>query len=152
MFHAEVGGPIDEANKSLSEHSCSSSKYETFLRSRPKEAENEAIALVIRLCREYRVRYCRLPSPPSHGIRRHHPTDPPPLPYRCHIVHLSSSDAVAMLRAAKEEGLPITAETTYHYLYFSAEDVPDGNTLFKCCPPIREKNNRDKLWYAPAAL
>jgi allantoinase len=67
-------------------------------------------------------------------------------------VHLSSSDAVAMLRAAKEEGLPITAETTYHYLYFSAEDVPDGNTLFKCCPPIREKNNRDKLWYAPAAL
>jgi hypothetical protein len=62
-------------------------------------------------------------------------------------VHLSSSDAVAMLRAAKEEGLPITAETTYHYLYFSAEDVPDGNTLFKCCPPIREKNNRDKLWY-----
>merc|ERR1711879_860549 len=78
------GGPIDEANKSLSEHSCSSSKYETFLRSRPKEAENEAIALVIRLCREYRV--------------------------RCHIVHLSSSDAVAMLRAAKEEGLPITAE------------------------------------------
>merc|ERR1712000_641601 len=122
MFHAEVGGPIDEANKSLSEHSCSSSKYETFLRSRPKEAENEAIALVIRLCREYRV--------------------------RCHIVHLSSSDAVAMLRAAKEEGLPNTAETTYHYLYFSAEDVPDGNTLFKCCPPIREKNNRDKLWQA----
>jgi allantoinase len=122
MFHAEVGGPIDEANKSLSEHACSSSKYETFLRSRPKEAENEAIALIIRLCREYLV--------------------------RCHIVHLSSSDAVAMLRAAKEEGLPITAETTYHYLYFSAEDVPDGNTLFKCCPPIREKNNRDKLWQA----
>jgi allantoinase len=122
MFHAEVGGPIDEACKSLQDHSCTSSKYETFLRSRPREAENEAIALIIRLCREYRV--------------------------RCHIVHLSSSDAVAMLQAAKEEGLPITAETTYHYLYFAAEDVPDGNTLFKCCPPIREKNNRDKLWQA----
>lgn len=66
--------------------------------------------------------------------------------YRCHIVHLSSSDAVEMLRAARTEGLPITAETTYHYLYFAAEDVPDGNTLFKCCPPIREKDNRDKLW------
>jgi allantoinase len=122
MFHAEVGGPIDEANKSLGEHSCASSKYETFLRSRPREAENEAIALVIRMCREYRI--------------------------RCHIVHLSSSDAVEMLRAAKEEGLPISAETTYHYLYFAAEDVPDGNTLFKCCPPIRESNNRDKLWQA----
>jgi len=123
MFHAEVGGPIEQACKSLTkDNSPRSNKYETFLRSRPREAENAAIALVIRLCREYRV--------------------------RCHIVHLSSSDAIEMLRAARQEGLPITAETTYHYLYFAAEDVPDGNTLFKCCPPIREKDNRDQLWQA----
>jgi allantoinase len=67
MFHAEVGGPIDEANKSLSEHACSSSKYETFLRSRPKEAENEAIALIIRLCREYLVRYAHFCQPRTHA-------------------------------------------------------------------------------------
>ncbi len=69
-----------------------------------------------------------------------------PLFYSCHIVHLSSSDAIEMLKQAREEGLPITAETTYHYLHFAAEDVPEGNTLFKCCPPIREKDNREKLW------
>lgn len=57
MFHAEVGEPIDKACQGLREHACASSKYETFLRSRPREAENEAIALIIRLCREYRVRY-----------------------------------------------------------------------------------------------
>jgi len=58
MFHAEVGGPIEQACKSLTkDNSPRSNKYETFLRSRPREAENAAIALVIRLCREYRVRY-----------------------------------------------------------------------------------------------
>jgi allantoinase len=46
------------------------------------------------------------------------------------------------------EGLPLTAETTFHYLHFAAEDIPDGNPLFKCCPPIRERDNREKLWQA----
>lgn len=60
MFHAEVGGPIDQACQGLTDQVSFSSKYETFLRSRPREAENEAIALVIRLCREYRVRHVLL--------------------------------------------------------------------------------------------
>jgi allantoinase len=67
---------------------------------------------------------------------------------RAHILHLSSAAALPALRAARAEGLPITVETCPHYLSFSAEDIPDGATQFKCCPPIRDEVNRDLLWQA----
>jgi allantoinase len=93
-----------------------------FVNSRPREWENDAIALMIRLCKEYR---CRV-----------------------HIVHVSSSDAILLLRDAKAAGLPITAETCPHYLYFNAEEISDGDTRFKCAPPIRERDNNERLWDA----
>jgi allantoinase len=117
MFHAEIDCGAYPSN-SLKDPK----KYSTFLKSRPKKFENEAIDLVIKLCREYKV--------------------------RCHIVHLSSSEAIDLIEQAKQEGLPLTAETTFHYLHFAAEDIPDGNPLYKCCPPIRERENREKLWQA----
>ncbi len=120
LVHAEVSGPIDAAATSLL--GSDPRAYETFLHSRPREAENEAIAMMIRMARETG---CRV-----------------------HIVHLSSSDALPMMRAAKEEGLPITAETCPHYLTFAAEEIADGATHFKCCPPVRERENRELLWEA----
>jgi allantoinase len=96
--------------------------YSTWLESRPPGAEIEAIAILIALCREFRT----------------------PI----HIVHLAAADAVPMLRAARAEGLPITVETCPHYLTFSAEEIPDGATMFKCAPPIRGGANRDALWQA----
>jgi allantoinase len=63
-----------------------------------------------------------------------------------HILHLSSSDALTMIAAARRDGVLITAETCPHYLSFTAEEVPDGATQFKCCPPIREAGNRELLW------
>ena len=122
LVHAEVPGPIDAAAASLA--GLDPRHYDTFLRSRPRESENEAIALMIRLCRETK---CRV-----------------------HIVHHSSSDALPMLRAAKAEGLPLTVETCPHYLTFAAEEIADGATHFKCCPPVRERENREKLWEAVA--
>ncbi len=94
--------------------------YRTYLASRPASWEVEAVRLMIRLCRETG---CRV-----------------------HIVHLSAADALPDLVAAKREGLPITAETCPHYLVFAAEDIPDGATAFKCAPPIRESENRMRLW------
>ena len=94
--------------------------YQAFLASRPRAAENEAIELMIRLSQEFGT--------------------------RVHIVHLSSAEAVPMLRKAQAAGVKITAETCPHYLYFAAEDVPPGATEFKCCPPIRERENREELW------
>jgi allantoinase len=67
---------------------------------------------------------------------------------RTHIVHVSAADALPLLRAAKADGLPVSAETCPHYLALRAEDVPDGGTEFKCCPPIRDEANRAELWAA----
>ena len=120
IVHAEVPEPIDEA---LAEESdADPRRYETFLKSRPREAEDRAVALVIRLSRETGA--------------------------RVHIVHHSSADALPLLREARQEGLPVTIETCPHYLCFAAEDIADGATAFKCCPPIRERNNREELWSA----
>ena len=120
IVHAELPGPVEACCQALTD--SPSRSYRTFLDSRPREAENEAVALMIRLCRETG---CRV-----------------------HIVHHSSADALSMLRDAKKSGLPITAETCPHYLHFAAEEIPDGATEFKCCPPIRERDNRDRLWHA----
>jgi len=122
LVHAEVPGPIEAAAASLA--GLDSQAYETFLRSRPRDSENEAVAMMIRLCRE---------------------TGCP-----VHIVHHSSADALPMLRSARAEGLPITVETCPHYLTFAAEEIADGATHFKCCPPVRERENRELLWEAIA--
>jgi allantoinase len=120
IVHAELPGPVEACCRAVND--SPSRSYRTFLESRPRAAENEAVALIIRLSRETG---CRV-----------------------HIVHHSSADALSMLRDAKKSGLPITAETCPHYLHFAAEDIPDGATEFKCCPPIRERENREKLWDA----
>jgi allantoinase len=124
LVHAELPGPIDAAAADLARSGADPCAYATFLRSRPRASENEAVAQMIRLCRELR---CPV-----------------------HIVHLSSSDAVPLLAEARREGLPITSETCPHYLTFAAEEIPDGLTAFKCCPPVRERDNRERLWAALA--
>jgi allantoinase len=67
---------------------------------------------------------------------------------RTHIVHLSSAQSIEPIRQAKDRGLPLTVETAQHYLYFAAEEIGDGLPAFKCAPPIRERENNDKLWQA----
>lgn len=118
LVHAELQGPIDTAIAGLG--AADWHAYSTYLRSRPDEAEVSAIRMLINLCREFR--------------------------FRLHVVHLASALALPMLRAAKAEGLPITVETCPHYLYFAAEDIPDGSTVHKCAPPIRSAANREALW------
>lgn len=101
-------------------HEPNRRKYQHYLESRPRRWEDEAIKLVVELVRETRC--------------------------RAHIVHLSSSSSLQTLRRAKDEGLPITAETCPHYLCLDAELIPDGATQYKCAPPIRERENREQLW------
>jgi len=122
LVHAEVPEPIENAAAKLT--GSNPQNYQTFLNSRPRASENEAIALMIRLCRETGA--------------------------RVHIVHHSSSDVLPLLKSARGEGLPLTVETCPHYLTFAAEEIPDGATHFKCCPPVRERENREKLWEALA--
>jgi allantoinase len=118
LVHAELPGPIDRATDALA--GADWNRYSTYLRSRPDEAELAAIRLMLSLCREYG--------------------------FRLHIVHLSTSQALAELRAARAEGLPVSVETCPHYLNLSAETVADGATLSKCAPPIRSCENCERLW------
>jgi allantoinase len=67
---------------------------------------------------------------------------------RTHIVHLSAAAALPAIAQARQEGLPVTVETCPHYLALTAEEVPDGATQFKCCPPVRGAANREELWQA----
>lgn len=114
LAHCEIYK--EEADCELSAYPGS---YKEYLKSRPKKWENDAVDLMIKLCRKHK---CPI-----------------------HIVHVSSADALKSIEAAKNERLPVTAETCAHYIYFNAEDIKDSNTLFKCAPPIREKENNHLL-------
>lgn len=114
IVHAEDSEAIEESPSAHGE------RYRDFLASRPRGAENVAIARLIELARRYDA--------------------------RVHVLHLASSDALPMLASARADGVRVTAETCPHYLSFAAEEVPDGATQFKACPPIREADNRELLW------
>ncbi len=98
------------------------SSYNNYLLSRPKEWEDKAIAMMISLCEEFNC--------------------------RTHIVHLSSANSIEQIAKAKQKGLPLTVETAQHYLFFNAEEIKDGQTQYKCAPPIREAANNHLLWQA----
>ncbi len=100
----------------------STRNYNEYLSTRPGKWEIDAIAMMIKLCREFK---CRV-----------------------HIVHLSFAGALEIIKKAKEEGLPLTVESGQHYLFFTSEEIPEGATAYKCAPPIREKVNNEKLWKA----
>jgi allantoinase len=120
LVHSELPGPIERAAAEVDGNDPK--RYSMWLKSRPRAAENEAIAMLIRLSREFDA--------------------------RVHVVHLSSSDALPGLRRARAEGGKITVETCPHYLWFAAEEIRGGATEFKCAPPIRERENRELLWQA----
>ena len=94
--------------------------YPAFAASRPESAEVSAVRAVIAVSR-------------ATGCRTH-------------VVHVAAGSALSLLREAHDDGVPVSAETCPHYLTFTAEAVPDGATAFKCCPPVRDAVNRDRLW------
>lgn len=123
LVHAELPGPLAAAEQAWSGAGPAELRqYERYLRSRPDAAEVEAIELLVRLCRETGA--------------------------RIHVVHLATAEALDLLRAARQEGLPLTVETCPHYLTLSAEEIADGDVAAKCAPPIRSAAHRERLWDA----
>jgi len=119
LVHAELDDSSGKKNHAAPKNQRA---YRDYLASRPRSWENAAVSLMIRLAKQYG---CRV-----------------------HIVHLSSSEALPLLERARGEGIAITAETCPHYLCFDSDHISDGNTLFKCAPPIRDSENREQLWEA----
>lgn len=93
--------------------------YLEYMHSRPDDSEKRAVELMINLCRRHQ---CAV-----------------------HIVHVSSAESTLIIKSAKAEGLPLTAETCAHYIYFNAEHIPDNMPIYKCAPPIRERTNNHIL-------
>jgi allantoinase len=134
LAHAEFRAPVEQPTASRRTHrpwrdripgmSHARRRYASYLETRPKAVENDAIALMIQLCREFRL----------------------PI----HIAHLSTADALTPIYRARSARLPISAGTCPHYLFFAAEEIPDGAVEYKCSPPIRERGNRELLWAALA--
>jgi allantoinase len=121
LAHAELAGPVEKATAAIeASPDADWRRYATYLASRPDEAELEAIELLIGLAQIF---------------------DTP-----LHIVHLATAKALPMLRKARRAGVKITVETCPQYLWFAAEEIPDGATQYKCAPPIRDAANRDELW------
>jgi allantoinase len=118
LAHAEWPAALDRAAERLP--GGDPRAYATWLALRPVEAECEAIEELIRLCADTG---CAV-----------------------HVVHVAAGPAIPLLRAARADGLPITAETCPHYLVFDADSIPDGATPFKCAPPIRHRSHREALW------
>ena len=120
LVHCELESP--NTQHVTRQHATDPRSYAAYLASRPRAWENEAISLMIRLSEEFDV--------------------------HVHIVHVSSAEALTLIRDGKKRGLRITAETCPHYLVFCAEEIPDGATEFKCAPPIRGRANNELLWQA----
>jgi allantoinase len=118
LVHAELPGPIRAV-------AAGERRYAAWRSSRPPAAEVEAI--------ERLVRHARALAAAG-------------LAPRIHVVHVSAAESLAVLAEARSEGLAVTAETCPHYLALAAEEIEDGATLFKCAPPIREAENRERLW------
>ncbi len=91
--------------------------YATYLGTRPPEAEELAVAAVADAAR-------------ATGC------------WRTHVLHLSAASALG----SRGETGHVSAETCPHYLTFAAEEIEDGATAFKCAPPIRDAENRERLW------
>lgn len=123
LFHAELAPTCHDSTPAPSIEELPPTSYSTFLESRPQSLELTAISLVARCAAKF------------------------PL-VKTHIVHLSAASALPLIRETKSKGLPMTVETCFHYLVLSSEQIAKGNTLYKCCPPIREESNRDLLWSA----
>ncbi|PKY04477.1 allantoinase [Aspergillus campestris IBT 28561] len=123
MFHAEMEPPNTPASGTDPAPALDGppEAYSTFLASRPSSYETAAVEEILALA----------PLAPK-------------LPL--HIVHLSAMEAIPLLRRARAEGIAITAETCFHYLSLAAEEIRDGDTRHKCCPPIRTQSNQDALW------
>ncbi|KAK4048007.1 Allantoinase [Microbotryomycetes sp. JL201] len=122
MFHAELDTSHNDNPSSIPSNTedAAPEDYSTFLNSRPQSLEIDAIDLISRCAQQY-----------------------PQL--QCHIVHLSASRALPRLKQLRQH-LNLTVETCFHYLTLSSEQIKKGQTLFKCCPPIRERSNQDELW------
>ncbi|XP_073000752.1 probable allantoinase isoform X2 [Typha latifolia] len=129
LVHAEI--VLDSERKTEPNADTSDSRsYATYLKTRPPSWEAAAIRELQAAMKETEIG--------GHAEGAH-----------IHVVHLSdATTSLDLIKFAKSSGASLTVETCPHYLAFAAEEIADGDTRFKCAPPIRREDNKQKLWEA----
>jgi allantoinase len=116
--HAESQEVIDfETNKLIEE---GRKDVLAHVESRPNKAEYSAVSLMIQLAREVGT--------------------------RLHFVHLSTGEALSILREARSHGFPVSAETCPHYLVLTGEHMRKLGPYAKINPPLRSTADNNALW------
>jgi allantoinase len=117
LVHAE-----DPAILDLHARTAAGTTWQDFVRSRPPEAELQAISLATGIARETE---CRL-----------------------HVVHVSTARGAELIAEAQARGTDVSGETCPHYLLYVEDDLDLLGGLGKCAPPVRTKEDRYQLWRA----
>ncbi len=119
MVHAEENDPIEKNIKKMLNDNRGQAIYHA--KSRPAGTENNAMDICFSLAKE--------------------------VGGKVFIVHMSSADRIKQLKKASNEGTPIFAETCTHYLIFTDDYLKrEDGIKWICSPPLRGKENQDKLW------
>ena len=118
LLHAEDADVVDTLSREAIAHGMTGAR--DFIRSRPANAELEAISRAISLAEETR---CAI-----------------------HIVHVSTAQGMRWIREAQETGVDVSGETCPHYLLYTQEDIERLGGMGKCAPPFRTSEDRETLW------
>ena len=119
LVHAEDNEIIEANVPAMIDSGKVDSSYHA--RSRPVEAENNAIRRCIRMVEE------------TGG--------------KLFVVHMATADGIEMIKDARERGLNVFAETCTHYLLFTDKMLEREDSIkWICSPPLRDQSNRDRLW------
>ncbi len=119
-FHCEDFSIIKAGEAEAQERAGKNATWRDYLDSRPLVAEIISTRSIIALARETGA--------------------------RVHICHVSHPDVAELIRQAQAEGIPVSGETCTHYLTFSEDDQIANGSIFKCAPPLRPAEARDRLW------
>jgi allantoinase len=146
LVHAEL---VDD-DAAAAVHGLNVSEYNTWLASRPARFEQNAVKALIQVLEDTKPSEKEVAAAAAAIEKARDPAAAKAAAtvgtgFKIHIVHISDAETLDLVASARTRGLPISAETAPHYLNFVSEQVPVGDTRFKCAPPLRDASNREGL-------
>jgi allantoinase len=125
-------------------------KHSTWLASRPARFEQNAVKALIKILEdtktsEKEVAAAAAALAKSRDTAAAKAAAAAGTGFKVHVVHIADTETVNLVDSARKNGLAISAETSPHYLHFASEEVADGDTRFKCAPPLRDAANKEGL-------
>ncbi|KAH7619214.1 hypothetical protein Ndes2526B_g06167 [Nannochloris sp. 'desiccata'] len=146
LVHAELVD--DEAAAAV--QGLNVKKHSTWLASRPARFEQNAVKALIQALEDTKPSEKEAAAAAAAIDKARNPAAAKAAAalgtgFKIHVVHIADTETLDLVDSARKSGLRISAETSPHYLHFVSEEVPVGDTRFKCAPPLRDTSNREGL-------